>query len=96
MLDIQVYSVLRGAIPELLQAVPVVGVNSIEHQIEGEVRFSREAQNSVSFVRPNEFPTADLPSEGSRMTQSLSLCQVLPSPLQVCLRCFQVFIGLLK
>ncbi len=38
MLDIQVYSVLRGAIPELLQAVPVVGVNSIEHQIEGEVR----------------------------------------------------------
>ncbi len=68
MLDIQVHAVLRGTIPDLLQALPILGVNSVEYEVERRIRFSCEAQNSVSFVRPNEFATADLPSESSRMT----------------------------
>ena len=68
MFDIQVYAVLRGALPELLQAVSVLGMNSVEYQIKRRIRFSGEAQNSVGFVRPNELPIADFPSEGSRMT----------------------------
>ena len=42
MLDIQVHAVLRGAISDLLQAVPVVGVNSVENQIERRIGFSCE------------------------------------------------------
>jgi len=60
MLDIQIHSAPSGAIPELLQAVPVVGVNSVEYQIERKVRFSCEAQDSASFVRPNELATFNL------------------------------------
>src|ERR1700739_1820345 len=96
MLDIQVHTVLRGAIPELLQAISVLGGNSVEHEIESRILLSREAQNPVGFVRPNELTTADLPPESSRMTESLSLCQVLPSSLQLTLRSFQIFIGLFQ
>src|ERR1700684_2303737 len=58
MLDIQVHAVLRGTIPELLQARPVFGVNSVEYQIDRQIRFSGEAQDFVGFVRPNEFTIA--------------------------------------
>src|SRR5579863_3840597 len=68
MLDIQVHGVLRGTIPKLLQAVSVLGVNSVEYHIERRIRSSCEAQNPVRFVRPNEFATGDLPSKSSRMT----------------------------
>jgi hypothetical protein len=50
MLNVQVHAVLRRAIPELLQVVPVVGMNPIECQIESWMRFPCEAQNSVGFV----------------------------------------------
>src|SRR6201993_3229712 len=96
MLDIHIHAVLCGTISDLLHAVSILRVNSFEYQIERRMRFSCESQNSVSLVRPNEFATANLPSESSRMTQPLSLRQVLPSSLQLCLRCFQLFIGLLK
>jgi hypothetical protein len=68
MLDIQIHAVLRGTIFELLHPLPVLRVNSVEYEIERRIRFSCEAQNSVGFVRPNQLATADLPSEGSRMT----------------------------
>src|ERR1700756_2197900 len=68
MLDIQVHAVLRGAIPELLHAISVLGVNSVEYEIERRIRFSCEAQNCVGFVRPDQLTTADFPSERSRMT----------------------------
>src|SRR5580700_5866557 len=71
-------------------------MDPVEYQIECWIRFLVEAQNSTSFFRPNEFTASDLPSEGSGMTQFLRLGQVLPSPLQVSLRCLQVIIGLLK
>src|SRR5580704_11809318 len=96
MLDIQIHAVLRGTIPDLSHAIQVLRVNSVEYQVERRIRFSSEAQDSVGFVRPNEFATANLPSECSRMTQPLSFCQVLPSSLQLRLRCFQILIGLLK
>jgi hypothetical protein len=62
-------------------------MNPVEYLIERRMRFSREAQDSVRLVRPHEFATANLPSESSRMTQPLSLCQVLPSSLQIRLSC---------
>jgi hypothetical protein len=96
MLDIQVHAVLRGTIPELLQARPVFGVNSVEYQIDRQIRFSGEAQDFVGFVRPNEFTIADFPCESSRVTQPLSLCKVLPSSLQLGLRRLQILVSLRK
>src|ERR1700694_4102981 len=90
MLDIQVHAVLRGTVLDLSHAIQILRMNSVEHQIDRRIRFSCEAQNSVGFVRPNKFTVADLPSEGSRMTQLLSLCQVLPSSLQLFLICFPI------
>ena len=58
----------RSAVPELLQPVTIVGVNSVECQFERWIRFSCEAQNFVGFFGPNEFPSLDLPSESSRVT----------------------------
>src|SRR5580700_8125183 len=43
MLDIQIHAILSSAVPNLLQAMPVFGVNSVEYQIECGVRFSCEA-----------------------------------------------------
>src|ERR1700723_2923504 len=43
MLDIQIHAILSRAVPNLLQAIPVFGVNSVEYQIECGVRFSCEA-----------------------------------------------------
>src|SRR6202030_627651 len=40
MLDIQIHAVLRSAISDLLQAVPVVGVNSVEYQIKRRIHLS--------------------------------------------------------
>src|SRR5580698_8187689 len=40
---IQVHAVLSGTISKLLQAVAVLGVNSVEYDIECGIRFSREA-----------------------------------------------------
>src|ERR1700733_3745562 len=51
MFDIQIHATLRGMIPKLLQASAVLGVNSVEYEIECRVRFSRETQNFVGFVR---------------------------------------------
>jgi hypothetical protein len=96
MLNVQIHAVLRRAIPELLHLVQVVGMNPIEYQIESRMRFSCETQNSVRFVRPNQFASANLPSECSRMSQSLSFCQILPSSLQLRLRALQIFIGFRK
>ena len=96
MLDIQVNAVLRGAIPELLQALPVLGVKSVEYQIDRRICFSGEAQNFVCFVRPNEFTIADFPCESSLATQPLSLCKVLPSSLQLGLPRLQIFVSLRK
>src|SRR5579863_9569445 len=96
MLDIQVHAVPCGTVLDLSHAVQVLRVNSVEDQIERGTRFSCESQNSVGFVRPDELPAAYFPPECSRMTQFLSFCQVLPSSLQLRLRCFQLFIGLLK
>src|SRR5260370_18587827 len=78
MLDIQIHAVLRCTISELLHPLPVLGVNSVEYEIERRIRFSCEAQNSVGFVRPNQLATAALPSESSRITYALSPCQSPP------------------
>src|SRR5580692_13012504 len=96
MLDVQVHAVLRGTIRQLSHTVQVVRMNSIENQVESRIRLSRETQNFVGFVRPNEFTTANLPSESPRVTQSLSLCKILPSSLQIGLRSFQIFIRFFK
>ena len=96
MLDIQVHAVPCGTLSDLSHAVQVFRVNSVEDLIERGIRFSCEAQNSVSLVRPKQFAAVNFPPEGPRMTQLLSFCEVLPSSLQLCLRCFQIFIGLLK
>src|SRR5580700_2793616 len=95
-LNIQVHAVLSGTIPELLQAVPVLRVNSVEDQIKRRIRFSCETQNLVGFVRPNEFTALHLPSESPRVTQPLRLCKVLPSSLQISLQSFQIFIRFFK
>jgi hypothetical protein len=43
MFNIQIHAALRGTISKLLQAVAVLGVNSVEYEIECWIRFSREA-----------------------------------------------------
>ena len=43
MLDIQVHAVLRGMISKQLHTVEILGVNSVEYQIERRIRFSCEA-----------------------------------------------------
>src|ERR1700756_5393219 len=96
MLDIQIHAVPRGTVLDLSHPVQVFWVNSVEYQVERRIRFSCEAQNSVGLVRPDELPAAYLPPKCPRMTQLLSLREVLPSFLQLRLRCFQLFIGLLK
>src|SRR5580658_195070 len=96
MLDVKVYAVLDGMLPELLHSITVFGVDPVEYQVECGIRFLTEAENSASLFRPDKFATIDLPSEGSRMTQLLSLGQVLPSSLQVSLRRLQFVIRLLK
>jgi hypothetical protein len=63
MLYIQVHAVPCATLSDLSHAVQVFRVNSVEDQIERWIRFSCEAQNSVSLVRPNEFATANLPSD---------------------------------
>src|SRR6201993_3402071 len=93
MLDIQVHAILCGTIRQLSHTVKVIRVNSIEYQVEGRIRLSCEAQNFVGFVGPNELTAVHLPSESSRVTQSLSLRQVLPSSSQFCLVSFQILIG---
>src|SRR5579862_4974617 len=78
---------------ELLHAITVFRVDSVECQIECGICFMTETQNSASFFRPNELTTLNLPSERARMTQLLSLGQVLPPSLQVGLRRLQIIIG---
>src|SRR5580698_5192523 len=94
--NIQVHAVLSGTIPELLQAVPVLRVNSVEYQIKRRIGFSCKTQNFVGFVRPNEFTALHFPSESPRVTQPLRLCKVLPSSLQIGLQSFQIFIRFFK
>ena len=95
-LDIKVHAALDGTLLELLHAITVFRVDSVEYQIESGICFMTETQNSASFFRPNELTTINLPSERSRMTQLLSLGQVLPPSLQLGLCRLQIVIGLLK
>src|SRR4029077_10102122 len=96
MLDIKVHGVLDGMFLELLHAVTVFGVDSVEHQIESGIRVIGESEDSAGLFRPNEFATNDFPSKRSRMTQFLSLFEVLPPSLQISLRCLQTVIPLAK
>src|ERR1700722_10332206 len=95
-LYIKVRAAFDGMFPDLLHAITVFGVDSVQYQIESGICFMTETQNSASFFRPDEFTSINLPSERSRMTQLLSLGQVLPAPLQVGLCRLQIVIGLLK
>src|SRR5580765_7278466 len=96
MLDIKVHGVFDGMFLELLHAITVFGVDSVEHPIECGIRFVGESEDSASLFGPNEFATSDFPSERSRMAQLLSLFEVLPPSLQVSLRSFQIVICLPK
>jgi hypothetical protein len=83
MFDIQIHTILSGTVPKLLQPVAILGVNSVEYQIECGIRFSREAQDSVGLVRPNEFARLNIPCKSPGTAQLVSLCQILPSSLLI-------------
>jgi hypothetical protein len=47
-LDIKMRAVLHGMFPDLLYAITLFGVDSVEHQIERRVRFPAEAMRPRS------------------------------------------------
>src|SRR5580658_4422612 len=79
---------LRSRSRPCLRYAPVLRVNPVECQIERRIRLSGETQNLVGLVGPDEFTAVHLPSKSPRVTQPLSLCKIMPSPLQIGLGSF--------
>src|ERR1700731_380515 len=76
MLKIKICSCLGRAVDSLLHAISVVGMNSLECQLQRRFNRSIILKDLVGFLRPVDFSTRDVPAETASAAQTLRLRQV--------------------
>src|ERR1700719_2456500 len=76
MLKIKICHCLGRAVNSLLHAISVVGMNSLEYQLQSGPNRSIILKDLVGFLRPVDFSTRNVPAETDSAAQTLRLRQV--------------------
>src|SRR6202022_4189239 len=76
MLKIEICPFAGRAVDSLLHRISVVGMNSLEYQLQGGLHRSIVLKDFVGFLRPVDFSTRNVPAEAACVAQALRLGQV--------------------
>src|SRR5229473_4292870 len=82
MLNIKICLFVGRAVESLLHAISVVGMNSLEYQLQRGVNRSIKFKYLVGFFRPEDFSTRNVPAEAASAAQALRLGQVSLAAVQ--------------
>ena len=82
MLEIEIPPFPRRVLDRLLNARSVFGVSSFEHELRCRLNGPVAFKNAEGFLRPEEFPARDIPTETARVAQPLRFSQIGFAALQ--------------
>src|SRR6266404_5179148 len=83
MLNIKICLFVGRVVESLLHAISVVGMNSLEYQLQRGFNRSIKLKGLVGFLRPEDFSTRNVPAEAASAAQALRLGQVSLAAVQV-------------
>src|SRR6266436_6374760 len=76
MLNIKICLFVGRVVESMLHAISVVGMNSLEYQLQRGFNRSIKFKYLVGFLRPEDFSTRNTPAEAAGVTQFLRFGQV--------------------
>src|SRR6202035_2465004 len=76
MLKINIFPCLGRSAERLPDEISVVGMNSLECELQGGLNGLIVLKDLVAFLRPVDFSTRNVPAEAASLAQALRLCQV--------------------
>src|SRR5260370_26501238 len=82
MLNSKICLFVGRTVESLLHAISVVGMNSLEYQLQRGVNCSSKSKYLIGFFRPEDFSTRNVPAEAASAAQALRLGQVSLAPVQ--------------
>ena len=82
MLNIKICLFVGRTVESLLHAISVVGMNSLEYQLQRGFNRSIKFKYLVGFLRPEDFSTRNVPAEAASAAQALRLGQVSLAAVQ--------------
>ena len=68
MTKVQVSSLLRRAIKRLPNESKIVGMNSLEHQVQGRPTGPIKSRDSIGLFRPEDLAGRSIPAKTARVT----------------------------
>ncbi len=83
MLNIKICLFAGRVVESLLHAMSVVGMNSLEYQLQRGFNRSIKLKGLVGFLRPKDFSTRNVPAEAASAAEALRLGQVSLAAVQV-------------
>src|SRR6266852_2512217 len=83
MLKIQTRPSLGRAVESLLHETSVVGMNSLQYQLQRRLNCLIVLKDLVGFIRPEDFSVQDIPAETASVAQLLRFRQVSFTPAQL-------------
>src|SRR6266478_791460 len=82
MLEIEIPPFPRRVLDRLLNARSVFRVSSFEHELRCRLNGSIAFKDAEGFLRPEEFPARNIPTETARVAQPLCFSQIGLAALQ--------------
>src|SRR5713226_2195198 len=83
MLKIKICPFVGRAVDSLLYEISVVGMNSLEYQLQRGLNRSIVLKDLIGFLRPVDFSTRNVPAEAACMAYALPLSQESFAALQI-------------
>src|SRR5258708_30745286 len=83
MFKIKICTCLRRAVDNLLHEISVVGMNSLEYQLQRRLHRSIVLEDVVGFLRPVDFPARNTPAEATCVAYALRFSQEIFAALQI-------------
>src|SRR5258708_23241337 len=83
MLNIKICLFVGRVVESLLHAISVVGMTSLDYQLQRGSNRSIKLKGLVGFLRPDDFSTRNVPTEAASAAQALRLGQVSLAAVQV-------------
>ena len=87
MLEIKRLLMRCGSVNRLLHQGEVVGVHSIEHHFDGDIRRGLVPEDPEGLFRPEDLPAGHVPAEAARVAELLRLGEIRLAALQFLVGC---------
>src|SRR3984893_4828324 len=90
MLKIKRSPCLRRPIESLLYQISVVGMNSLQYQLQCRLKLSIVFKDVVGFIRPEDFSIRNVHAESARLAYALPLSQESLAALKIRIAALQI------